>query len=601
MISLLGMQANNHTHNPHFRVATQRIDARELIDNLSRENGALRTENQQLKNQVESLSLQVETLNSWARQFQETNLLNQLSAALQSNADLRLEIQTLKDEIARLKGTPKRPKFPPSLLDGPNSGPNGGKPKGGKPGRGKHPRQKKTGLNFHNIERLKPDNIPEGATCKGTRKYDVQNLILTAYNTRYLIERWRLPDGTYIEGQLPSHVRGHYGSELRAYVIEQTHSCRVTEELLLAQLHRCKIAISDGQLHAMLTEGHDNYHAEKSEILEAGIASGQIQTDDVGTRHRAKNCYTNVICSECFVHLTTTDSKNRINFFKILAQGRNEYRFNQDAYDYLAGHEKAEKLIQALRLRNDLLIITEDPEKAFLDEFGHLNETEVRLLTEAGLFASLIERGVPRNLGVHSDDAPQFAVFIQSLCWLHEERHYRKLIPVHPEMAVEIEKIRECTWQLYKDLKAYKEAPSELERERISKAFDSLFKPEKPTPYEVLNHRLALTFAKKDRLLLVLECPTTPLHNNLSEIGGRGAKIKNKISGGTRSDEGRRAWDTFGSLNLTCRRLGICFYEYLIDRFRKLNVIAPLGDIIRLRSKIVSSPNPMFNEALGML
>lgn len=79
------------------------------------------------------------------------------------------------------------------------------------------------------------------------------------------------------------------------------------------------------------------------------------------------------------------------------------------------------------------------------------------------------------------------------------------------------------------------------------------------------NDRLNLTYAKKDRLLFVLECPSTPLHNNLSETGGRGAKVKSKISGGTRSDEGRQAWDTFGSLNLTCRRLGICFYEYLMD------------------------------------
>ena len=56
------------------------------------------------------------------------------------------------------------------------------------------------------------------------------------------------------------------------------------------------------------------------------------------------------------------------------------------------------------------------------------SEVEVRFLTEAALYASVIATGIPRDLGVHSDDAGQFDVFVHSLCWIHEERHYRKLI-----------------------------------------------------------------------------------------------------------------------------------------------------------------------------
>ena len=527
--------------------------------------------------------------------------LNKLSATLQANANLCSEIQILKDEIARLKGTPPRPKIPPSGLEGGKGGRSGhDKNKGDDLGRGKYPRGKKTSLNFHNTERIKPDSIPEGSVFKGLRKYDVQDIVCQAYNTRYMTERWKLPDGTYIEGKLPAHIHGHYGASLRAHVIMLAYSCRVSEELILEQLHRYKIAISAGQLHSMLTEEHDDYHAEKAEILKAAIESGQIQTDDVVTRHQGKNCYTNVICNEFFVHLATTDSKNRINFLTILAQGRNEYRFNQDAYDYLAAHKNTEWLIHALKMRKDPVINTQNPEKSFLEELGHVNATEIRLLTEAGIFASLIEHGVPRDLNVHSDDAGQFEVFKQSLCWIHAERHYRKLIPVHPEMAAEIEKVREGMWQLYKDLKGYKENPNEPERMRISQAFDSLFKPEKSTPYKVLNDRLALTYAKRDRLLFVLERPTTPLHNNLSETGGRGAKVKSKISGGTRSDEGRRAWDTFGSLNLTCRRLGICFYKYLMDRFLDLKEISSLGDIIRDRAKQAYNSH-LLRETMGMV
>ena len=166
----------------------------------------------------------------------------------------------------------------------------------------------------------------------------------------------------------------------------------------------------------------------------------------------------------------------------------------------------------------------------------------------------------------------------------------------------EIEKVRAGIWQLYQDLKAYQQSPDELARCQISKAFDALFKPEKLTAYCVLNDRLSLTYAKKDRLLFVLEYPITPLHNNLSETGGRGAKVKSKISGGTRSDEGRRAWDTFGSLNLTCRRLGICFYEYLMDRFLIFDKIPNLGTVIRERVKEAKATSPpIFVEVLGAI
>lgn len=529
-------------------------------------------------------------------QQEHINVLNQLSLALQAITNQSLEIQVLKDEIARLKGTSPRPKLPPNRLEGQGNGSesNGG----GKSGRGKHPRKNKMGLSFQRIVRLKPDNLPEGAKRKDVHKYDVQDIIYQAFNTRYLIERWELPDGTSMYGKLPLHIQGHYGPALRAHVIQLAHSSRVSEELILEQLHSCKIAISAGQLSKMLTEEHDVFHVEKEEILKAALESGQIQTDDVGTRHKAKNCYTNVICGEFFVYLSTTDSKSRINFLTILAQGRNEYRFNQDSIDYLTVHKGAEKLIPRLSIRDGLVINTQDPEKAFFDELGYLNATEMRLMIEASLFASLIEHGVPRDLHIHSDDAGQFELFKNSLCWIHEERHYRKLVPAHPEIAVEIEKVRDGIWQLYKTLKNYKEAPTEQERIRISQSFEDLFRPKQPSPYQVINDRLALTYAKRYRLLVVLDRPATPLHNNLSEIGGRGAKVKSKISGGTRSNLGRRAWDTFGSLNLTCRRLDISFYDFLMDRLLGLNKIVRLGDVIGEKIQSVVKRNAMNDLAM---
>ena len=88
----------------------------------------------------------------------------------------------------------------------------------------------------------------------------------------------------------------------------------------------------------------------------------------------------------------------------------------------------------------------------------------------------------------------------------------------------------------------------------------------------------------KFTLLMVLEHPDIPLHNNLSENDIREYVKKRKISGSTRSDSGRRCRDTFTSLKKTCRKLGISFWEYLKDRITGQNAIARLPDLIRSRA-----------------
>jgi Transposase IS66 family len=84
----------------------------------------------------------------------------------------------------------------------------------------------------------------------------------------------------------------------------------------------------------------------------------------------------------------------------------------------------------------------------------------------------------------------------------------------------------------------------------------------------------------KAELLRVLERPALPLHNNLSERDIREYVTKRKISGSTRSDDGRRCRDTFASLKKTCRKHGVTFWAYLRDRVFGIGAIAPLADWI---------------------
>ncbi len=56
--------------------------------------------------------------------------------------------------------------------------------------------------------------------------------------------------------------------------------------------------------------------------------------------------------------------------------------------------------------------------------------------------------------------------------------------------------------------------------------------------------------------------------------------IKPKIFGSTRSDNGRRARDTFASLKKTCQKLAIGFWDYLLDRLTLKNHIPPLPESV---------------------
>jgi hypothetical protein len=88
----------------------------------------------------------------------------------------------------------------------------------------------------------------------------------------------------------------------------------------------------------------------------------------------------------------------------------------------------------------------------------------------------------------------------------------------------------------------------------------------------------------KAELLMVLERPELPLHNNLSETDIREYVKRRKISGGTRSELGRQCRDTFASLKKTARKLGVSFWDYLKDRITGAGHIPQLPALIEARA-----------------
>ena len=515
-------------------------------------------------------------------------LKDRLDIALNTIALQQEEIQRLKDEIATLKGQKPRPKIPPSALEGSQS--KDKQNNKNKLSRGKHPRHKKTKhLEIHTRSRIKPESIPEEAIFKGCQKFTVQDIVLRSYNTVYELERWQLPDGSYLTGKLPQNIQGHYGPQLVSYILHQYYGCRVTEPLLFAQLKEIGVLISEGQLSNILIQGKEAFHEEKNELLRAGMAADeQVKVDDTGARHRGKNGYSTIIGNEFFTYIVSTASKSRINFLQILHGAEPRYLVNEDTADYIETLKPSYWLKGYILLQSQEQSMNRAEWEKFLLEANIKAEGDIKLVTEAALFANLIDSGVPRNLGVHGDDAGQFNVFDRSLCWVHEERHYRKLIPFDETARQAIEQVRGEIWDLYRGLQEYKLVPSESLKLSLEQSFDNLFSKKKTTS-PTLNNQLAKTYAKKAELLRVLERPETPLHNNGTETDAREMVIKRKVSGGTRSEEGQKCRDTFVSLKKTCGKLGLTFLGYLEDRVNRLYEIPRLAQVIFSRSARQSS------------
>jgi hypothetical protein len=518
------------------------------------------------------------------RPEERTPLVESLLAIIQQLLDgiqqLEETNQQLRDEIAILKGQKPRPQIAPSRLEAPpRSAPA---PDQKRPGSDKRP--KNAQLVITEEKQLRVSNAPPGSVSKGFEPFVVQELEIQGIVIRYLRERVVTPDGASLLAALPDNVLAgsHFGPKLIAYILYQYHHNHVTQPLLEEQLRDLGIDISTGQLNRILTENKEIFHEEKAAMLPAALTvSSHIGTDDTGARHQGQNGFATVIRNEFFTYFESTDSKSRLNFLQVLQGTQRSYVINEMTLAYWERQGLSQDLVHKLR-GGPQTFAGESRWQARLAELGITGERHVRIATEGALLGGLIARGVAPDLAVLSDGAQQFFILLHALCWVHAERPLARMVPYNEQHRTVIEKIRDEIWALYKDLKANQEHPQESRKPQLEARFDALC--EQRTHYSSIDAVLKDMREHKADLLRVLERPEIPLHNNGAESDIREYVKKRKISGSTRSDEGRRCRDTFASLKKTCRKLGVCFWDYLLDRVRGLGKIPLLADLIRQRA-----------------
>ena len=202
---------------------------------------------------------------------------------LAENDALRQVVTELKAEVATLKGVKGRPEVKPGGMETASSDP--GATNRGRGGRGKADR-----LTVDEERVVAAADVPAGSRFKGYEDFLVQDLVLRPHVVRLRRERWLTPDGRTVVAPMPAGIAGHFGPELRRFVLAQYHQGQVTVPRLVAQLRAIGILISKRQVVRLLNAGQDAFLAEAREVLRAGLSTAPwVSVDDTGARHRHRD------------------------------------------------------------------------------------------------------------------------------------------------------------------------------------------------------------------------------------------------------------------------------------------------------------------------
>jgi FtsZ-binding cell division protein ZapB len=517
-------------------------------------------------------------------------LLNLVEELKQENDALREEVQQLRDEVNRLKGEQGKPKIKPGKKAG------GSDHSSEKERRQPKKRQRRRKVNRIKIDReekleVEQNQLPEDAEFKGYEAVTIQDLIIKTDNVRFLKEKYYSPSlhKTYL-APLPAGYKGEFGPGIRSLVITLYYAAEMTEPKIVEFLENMGILISDGQVSNMLIKDNHNWHAEKNAVYLAGLQSSSWQhIDDTATRVDGDNQHCHIICNPLYSAYYTRPRKDRLTVIDILAN-RFETRFllNGQTTEWLQTFAVPQWAQAAIAGWPQEAVLTHLELKALVQsDLGRLNkQQQARVFEAAALTAYHSQTTTPIVPVLLSDDAPQFRYITaeHALCWVHEGRHYKKLMPVVAYHRKLLDDFRKQFWEFYRKLLAYRSQPSDEQAAQLEREFDTLFST--VTGYNNLDKRIAKTKTKKDRLLKVLKYPEIPLHNNPAELSARRRVRKRDISFGPRTQDGREAWDTFMTLVATAKKLGVSFYDYVFDRIAEVYALPSLAEIIQQQTPV---------------
>ena len=507
---------------------------------------------------------------------------DQIVLLLNENIDLRatiVRLNTDKEELEvelrlRKKASRKPDVKPPAEsgkvrggLAGQEKGKEKEKGKGGGGAAGKRHRGRKRGRDTAERVEVCIEDPPEGSHRKDFVERYVQVLRIDTRHVVYRLERRILPDGTIVTAELPTPATGNFSASVASFALMAYHEGQSTMPRVARMLRGFGLDISGRQVKRLLTQGKDLFIREADAVLRAGVAGARwLSVDDTGGRHKGRASPCTSLGNDHFCIFRTTRSKSRLNFIDLLCGGLEDHVVNAHSLQYWQDHTLGERAHEQLSEGESRFLNT----KAWndhLDELGILGKRTRLIATEGARYGALFDNGRLREgTVILSDGAGQFNLGDDhALCWVHIDRLFREWPSLSPHTQGWIDRIRSDISAIYRKLGTHAQEPGAALRAEIEANFDSCFGAE--TRIDALDELLARVNAHRNKLLLALDHPELPLHNNARECDIRPYVTRRKVSSGTRSENGRLSRDAFQSLIKTAAKHGYSASDYLNNRF----------------------------------
>ena len=515
------------------------------------------------------------------------NLVEEVTAALRES---QAEVQRLRDEIARLKGEKGKPNIKANTPKTPSTDYSSERERHTPKVWTKSGKTAKVHIDREQTLCIDPTKLPHDAEFKGYEDVVIQDVIFKSDNVLFHKEKYySKSEGRSYLAELPQGYDGQFGPGIKSLAIVLYFGSNMSEPKIAELLHNIGVQISDGEVSKMLVKEQGVFHKEKDALYQAGLASTPYQhLDQTGTRVDGQNCHCQIVCNPLYTVYRTTETKDRLSVLDTLRGGRPRcYLLNEEAEGYLARTQMSKVAANLLvaGMPHDRILDEPTMDALLAGPLSKLGPQQQRWVLDATAVAAYhAEMEYPVVRMLICDGAPQFTWITEelSLCWVHEGRHYKLLTPYVAHHRQLLEDFCKQFWGYYRELLAYRDAPSVEEAARLSAKFDTLFAT--ITHYQPLDATIAKTRDKKDSLLKVLRYPEIELHNNAAELGARARVRKRDVSFGPRTPDGTKAWDTFMSLVESTRKLGVSFYDYVHDRILKTNLIPRLDALLTERA-----------------
>ena len=460
---------------------------------------------------IEALNVSIDSVKDPAARIIIAQLLNIIEYLVQENKELKAENQKLRDENNKLKGEKGKPNIRPQSRKDISSEANR-KPRG-KQTKNKKPKSNKDQIKIDRIVKCKisQKELPEDAVFKGYQSVVVQDIIIKTNNTEFKKAVYYSPSlNKTFTASLPAGYEGEFGPSIKSLIIAQHFICKMTEPAIVQFLQNHNIQISAATVSRIITDNHEQFHAEKKDIVQAGLPSSVYQQmDDTGARVNGKNHYTHVLCNPYYAAYFTRSNKSRLTVLEILAQEPLTFQFNASAYALMSQMKVSRETLAKLKALKPKVTLNRQEIDELLEQlFPKPNKYKRsrQIILEAS--AIIAYQKLPHATKILlTDDAPQFKQITEllALCWVHDGRHYKKLAPVFTAHQTKLDSFLDIYWDYYHRLLEYKQAPTKAFAKRLEKEFNVIFST--VTGYDKLDERIAKTMLKKDSLLLVLEHP----------------------------------------------------------------------------------------------